>query len=83
MELKLLNRVSTSRSYKCLNRTFYGIETRTSATSACQPRVLIVPFMELKPLNTKIKEILAHVLIVPFMELKLRLLRATQIIRES
>ncbi len=39
--------------------------------------------MELKPLNTKIKEILAHVLIVPFMELKLRLLRATQIIRES
>ena len=42
---------SKSRASCCLNRTFYGIETAYANTDARVNAVLIVPFMELKPLS--------------------------------
>ena len=55
-----------------LNRTFYGIETSLSLPQRRKQRqVLIVPFMELKPISMKIRTSYKFiVLIVPFMELK-------------
>ena len=53
-----------------LNRTFYGIEIFEAVGKAHSLRVLIVPFMELKSLNTFPSRKRTTVLIVPFMELK-------------
>ena len=54
----------------CLNRTFYGIESRMEAYIRRGGCVLIVPFMELKVDHDVLVEGVLLVLIVPFMELK-------------
>ena len=40
----------------CLNRTFYGIETSECKRSLIFKTVLIVPFMELKPLSEEVTD---------------------------
>ena len=52
MELKRMNpRVVNSSVLTSLNRTFYGIETKVGKVFASLVFVLIVPFMELKPMT--------------------------------
>ena len=71
MELKLEIGSMVKRTWPCLNRTFYGIETISGRCEICTFFVLIVPFMELKLINRAHDVALGGVLIVPFMELKL------------
>ena len=49
MELKLRNCPTSVRSCPRLNRTFYGIENLVGMVHDVLTIVLIVPFMELKP----------------------------------
>ena len=60
----------TRRHCSRLNRTFYGIETFAKHVYAYELHVLIVPFMELKLIRSKVGLVSILVLIVPFMELK-------------
>ena len=73
MELKLNSFKNLSSSFRCLNRTFYGIETHALDNKDHNMPVLIVPFMELKhQMKDRLRAIDERlVLIVPFMELKL------------
>ena len=48
MELKPGHPLLTVSPLAGLNRTFYGIETSGAQARCRPPRVLIVPFMELK-----------------------------------
>ena len=48
MELKHAGEESRRRCRRCLNRTFYGIETGLFMLEPRVDPVLIVPFMELK-----------------------------------
>ena len=52
MELKLGKVIGAEFYYWSLNRTFYGIETHEASDTLRQPGVLIVPFMELKPVHS-------------------------------
>ena len=70
MELKLFLVCVQKKPLLRLNRTFYGIETNMITSPAPNTEVLIVPFMELKPLINGLVGTAANVLIVPFMELK-------------
>ena len=49
MELKHKDELKKVTKQLGLNRTFYGIETGTGVQRLGLIRVLIVPFMELKP----------------------------------
>ena len=51
MELKLVAWSASLALSARLNRTFYGIETRTREGLRLRMKVLIVPFMELKPMG--------------------------------
>ena len=70
MELKRPHACGASGGEKCLNRTFYGIETILTGGNVDLLAVLIVPFMELKQLRVDHSVCHFSVLIVPFMELK-------------
>ena len=53
MELKHEDMFDQTVLIQCLNRTFYGIETICNILRTYFIAVLIVPFMELKPLRNK------------------------------
>ena len=83
MELKLQEVLQREESSAGLNRTFYGIETEGGISQVDNLLVLIVPFMELKPLSFSKLEQPPRVLIVPFMELKRMQVREPGLIRMS